>query len=79
MEIAVITINTDTNGDARPTLESIENVVFNSYNDIVDTLVKENIEKENIEIVSISEFMDLYNNEELNESNTFMGYVQIKN
>ena len=77
--VAVVTIHTDTKGDARPSLEEIENESFSSYDEVVSRLNGLNIETENIEVVSISEFMDNYNNNELNVAETFMGYVQIKN
>jgi len=77
--VAVVTIHTDTKGDARLSLEEIENESFGSFAEVVSRLNGLNIETENIEVSSIRGFMDSYNNEELNVSNTFMGYVQIKN
>ncbi len=77
MKTVIVTINVDTNGDARPTLEHIEGLEFADYDAIIKELESNSIERENIEIMTISDFMDRYNNDELNTTETFMGYVKI--
>ena len=65
--------------DARPTLEQIENEVFNDADALLTYLLGEGIKSMYVSVIELTDFVDLCNNNELDTSEVFMGYVQIKN
>lgn len=62
-----------TKDSARQICEDIQGQVFGDFDDL-----KKAVKGIDITVYTLSEFMDAYNNEEVNEANTFMTYVQLE-
>ena len=70
--IYIMLINAD-NTSARRMCEDAEGGEFESMNSFITEVGGPPA----VCLYTLSEFMDLYNNEEVNEAGTFMGYVDI--
>jgi hypothetical protein len=70
----IVTIHIDAFDNSRGVCEDIQN---EEYEDLGEFMTKIG-SPPMVCVYSMSEFMDLYNNEELDEVNTFMTYIRLK-
>ena len=75
MNVVVILISIDDFANGRKIAENIENILFNTCDDI-RRKVKEN-ENGLVAIYSITDFMDACNNEEINLGEFWVSYAKV--
>lgn len=79
METFIVLFNVD-NGNARKQAESIENLKFGldnvtAFNIRQEVINLTGVEENEIEVESLTDFMDRVNDEEFNADNYFISYV----
>ena len=83
-ETMILTIDVESFSDGRKVAERIENEKFESHTDLTRRLMLElesdadKLDDYNIQVWSLSDFMDACNSEDINLVNTWIDYVQIK-
>lgn len=83
-ETMILTLDVNSFSDGRKVAERIENEKFESHTDLVKRLMLElgtegaNYDDYNIQVWTLSDFMDACNSEDINLVDTWIGYVQLK-
>ncbi len=79
MATHIVLISLEFQNNARKVCERIENMKFKSKEELLKTLIEEHEVDENImSIIAITDFMDLVNDEKLQDFSTyFISYVNI--
>jgi hypothetical protein len=81
-ETMILVIDVEPFCDGRKVCERLQNQKFDSYTDFL-TAVKSELDSEiedetSVQLWTLSDFMDVCNDEEMNLINVWIGYVQIK-
>jgi len=83
-ETMILMLDVESFSDGRKVAEHVENEKFESYTDLVKRLMLElgsegaNYDDYNIQVLSLTDFMDACNNQDINLENVWIGYVHIK-
>lgn len=81
-ETMILVIDVDPFRNGRQVCERLENQKFDSQTDLL-TAVKSELDSEiedetNVQLWTLSDFMDVCNDQEMNLENVWIGYVHIK-
>lgn len=83
-ETMILTIDVDAFSDGRKVAERIEDQKFDSYGEFIKELDSElgseadKRDESNVQLWTLTDFMDVCNDQEMNLENVWIGYVHIK-
>jgi len=83
-ETMIVTIEVESFDDGRRTAEHLENQKFDSYSEFIERLDSEldsyakYRNEHNVQLWSLTDFMDACNNQEINLENVWIGYIHLK-
>ena len=83
-ETMILTIEVESFDDGRRTAEHLENQKFDSHSEFIERLDSEldsyakYRNDYNVQLWSLTDFMDACNNQEINLENVWIGYIHLK-